>query len=86
MPADGYRPRQAPGGYGRHEREQRPDPEPGPTPARASEHGWVETPYPLAPFAPGETFAAQYAFRNPTTCQGPRPWSTSNGLLVTVQP
>ncbi len=55
-------------------------------PVQASEHGWVETPYPLTPFAPGESFAAQYAFRNSAACQGPRPWSTSNALLVTVQP
>jgi hypothetical protein len=53
---------------------------------QADEHGWIETPYSLAPFAPGATFAAQYAFRNPSKCTGPRPWSTTNALRVTVQP
>jgi len=52
----------------------------------ASDHqGWVETPYSLEAYAPGDTFSAQYLFCNPASCLGPQPWSTSNAVEVTVQ-
>ncbi len=54
-------------------------------PVTSDGDGWVETPVPLTTAAAGQVFAGQYLFRNPPSCQGRGPWSTSNALVVTVQ-
>ena len=55
-------------------------------PVHSDAYGWVETPYPLTGHLPGDVFAVQYLFQNPAACSGPKAWSTSNVVAVTVQP
>jgi hypothetical protein len=55
-------------------------------PVHSDAYGWVETPFPLASHVTGDVFAVQYLFQNPTACSGPKSWSSSNVVAVTVQP
>ncbi len=52
---------------------------------RSDAAGYTEVSFPLALGTQGMQFTARALFRNTTSCPGPAAWSSSNGLLITVQ-
>lgn len=47
--------------------------------------GYAEARLPLPAGSTGMQLVCRYLFKNTSSCTGPLPWSSSNGLLVTVQ-
>ena len=47
--------------------------------------GYVETPFPLTSFQPGQVFHARFLFANPDGCGGQAAFSASNALRIEVQ-
>ncbi len=47
--------------------------------------GYAEARLPLPAGSTGMQLVCRYLFKNTYSCMGPLPWSTSNGLFVTVQ-
>lgn len=54
-------------------------------PVQSDAAGYAEIPLPLKTGTQGLVFSARCFFKNPSTCLGPMPFSSSNGLLITVQ-
>jgi hypothetical protein len=54
-------------------------------PVQSDGYGWTETPFPIPTGVQGVTISCRYVFLNTASCPGSGPWSSSNGLTVTVQ-